>query len=536
MFSLFISYFKKTGINLKKINATFLSDPFVYALASGSTPFDVDSAFEEIYKITKWSVDNKTGIKTIGICGYEYVNAGASAVQELAFAMSSAIEYINQMMKRGLTIDEVAPRIHFTFGISTFYFMEVAKLRAARILWSNIIDAYKGKEESKEIFIHSKTSVYNQTQNDIYVNLLRATTEAFSAVVGGADSIYTSPFDETTGLPDEFSRRLARNTQIILREESHLNNVIDPAGGSYYVETLTSDVAAKSWELLKTIESNGGMLNALKESIPQNEIEKVHSFRKKDYAKRKNVIVGNNMYANIKEDKVAHKESDLKDFSAARKEYIKNFRVTGEDKLHNKVMKLLQDISSNPDNLVDVTVEAFANGATIGEVGKSLQRKESDFQFKPLKIKRASEIFEELRDISFNYKDKNGFLPKIFLASFGPLKQHKPRVDFTRGFFEVGGFDVIYKKGFDSIDEAVNESDKSEAKIFVICSTDDTYPELVPAYINGIREKIKDAKIILAGYPKEQVDEHRKNGVDDFIFLGADVYEINKMLLNIFKA
>jgi methylmalonyl-CoA mutase len=532
VFSLFISYFKKTGINLKKINATFLSDPFVYSLASGTTPFDVDAAFDEIYKMTKWSIDNKANIKTIGICGYEYVNAGASAVQELAYVMSSAIEYINQMIKRGLTIDEIAPRIHFTFGITTFYFMEVAKLRAARILWSNIIDAFKGKEESKDIFIHSKTSVYNQTQNDIYVNMLRTTTEAFSAVVGGADSIYTSPFDETIGLPDEFSRRLARNTQIVLREESHVNNVIDPAGGSYYVETLTSDVAIKSWELLKSIETNGGMFEALKTSVPQDEIEKLFASKHKDYAKRKNVLVGNNMYANIKEDKVTPKENDLKEFELSRKEYIKNFRVMGEDKVHNKVMGLLQEISSNPDNLIDLTIDAFTNGATIGEVGKSLQRKASDFQFKPLNLKRASEIFEELRDISFSYKDKNGYLPKIFLASFGPLKQHKPRADFARGFFEVGGFDVIYRKGFDTIEEAVKESVKSEAKIFVICSTDDTYPELVPAYIKDLKSKLKDVKIILAGYPKEQIDEHKKSGVDDFIFLGADVYEINKMLLN----
>ena len=123
-------------------------------------------------------------------------------------------------------------------------------------------------------------------------------------------------------------------------------------------------------------------------------------------------------------------------------------------------------------------------------------------------------------------------MPKIFLASFGPLKQHKPRVDFARGFFEVGGFDVIYKKGFDTIEEAVSESIKSNAKIIVLCSTDDTYPEIVPAFIKEIKSKTKNVKIILAGYPKDQIEEHKKNGVDDFIFLGADVYEINKMLLN----
>ena len=374
VFSLFISYFKKTGVNLKKIDATFLSDPFVFAMRTGVTPFDIKTAFDEIYQITKWTVENKASIKTIGVCGYEYINAGSSAVQELAYAMSSAIEYINQMMERGLTVDEVAPKISFTFGISTNYFMEVSKLRAARVIWSNIIDAYKGNDKSKEIFIHSKSSQYNQTQNDIYVNLLRTTTEAFSAIVGGADSIYTSPFDETLGIPDEFSRRLARNTQIILGEESHLNAVIDPAGGSYYVEALTAEIAKQSWALIKEIESGGGMMSALLKSIPQNEIEKIAQNKQKDYSKRKNVIVGNNMYANVKEEKTEQKENGLKEFQSERIKYIKNFRVTGEEEKHNKVMSLLQKLSSQ-ENIVNNTIEAFSNGATIGEVGKALTEK-----------------------------------------------------------------------------------------------------------------------------------------------------------------
>ena len=146
-------------------------------------------------------------------------------------------------------------------------------------------------------------------------------------------------------------------------------------------------------------------------------------------------------------------------------------------------------------------------------------------------MKRASEIFEELRNYSFEYKDKNGFLPKIFLATMGSLKQHKARADFARGFFEVGGFDVIYQKGFETNEEAVKAAVVTGAKIVVICSTDDTYPELVPGLVKELKESIKDVKIILAGYPKEQVEAHKKSGVDDFIYMGADVYEVNKKLL-----
>ncbi len=516
IFSLFISYFKKSGIDVKKLNAAFLSDPFVFSMRTGVTPYELETAFDEIYNVSKWTVDNKLNIKTIGVCGYEYVNAGSSSVQELGYAMASAIEYINQMLKRGLTIDEAAPKFFFTFGIGTNYFMEVAKLRAARIIWSNIIDAYKGNEESKKIFIHSKTSFYNQAKNDIYVNVLRITTEAFAAIAGGADSIYTSPFDETIGLPDEFSRRLARNAQIILREESHLNAVIDPAGGSYYVETLTTELAQKAWELVKTIEADGGMLNAVIKAIPQTEIDKVAKAKEKDYAKRKKVIVGNNMYANMKEEKTSAKENGIDGF---RKERIEKFK----NQKHEKV--------SLKENTINSMVENFMKGATLGDAGKALDRKPATVNIKPLKVKRASEIFEELRDYSFSYKDKHGYYPKIFLATMGPLKQHKARADFSRGFFEVGGFDVIYEKGFDTNEDAVNAAIMSKAGIVVICSTDDTYPEIVPVFVKELKARIKNVRVILAGYPKDMVETYKQNGVDDFIYMGADVYEVNKKLI-----
>ena len=516
IFSLFVSYFRKSGTDIKKLNAAFLSDPFVFAMRTGVTPYNMETAFDEIYNVTKWTADNKLNIKTIGVCGYEYVNAGGSAVQELGYAMASAVEYINQMLKRGLTIDEAAPRFFFTFGISTNYFMEVAKLRAARIIWSNIIDAYKGKEDSKKMFIHSKTSFYNQAKNDIYVNLLRTTTEAFSAVAGGADSIYTSPFDETVGLPDEFSRRLARNTQIVLREESHLNSVIDPAGGSYYVETITAEIAQKAWEIVKSVEAEGGMLNAVTKGIPQTEIEKTAAAKEKDYAKRKKVIVGNNMYANMKEERIAERENGFED---ARKERAEKFKNRKQREVN------LKEVT------VDSLVDNFLEGSTIGETGKALKRKPAESNIKALRVKRASEIFEELREYSYSYKDKNGYFPKIFLAAMGPLKQHKARADFARGFFEVGGFDVIYEKGFESNDDAVNAAVKSGAGIVVVCSTDDTYPEIVPVLVKELKERIKGVKVILAGYPKDMVEAYKQNGIDEFIFMGADVYEVNKKLL-----
>jgi len=308
-----------------------------------------------------------------------------------------------------------------------------------------------------------------------------------------------------------------------------LNNVIDPAGGSYFVESLTVEIAQKSFDLIKDIISKGGMLKVIKEEIPQSEIKKVFDAKEKDFAKRKSVIVGNNMYANIKEEKPEQKETNA-NFSKDRIKYIKDFRTSGEDAKHKKVMDILQKISS--DNSIDLLINAFENSATIGEVSKSLSRKESKEKIQTLLFKRASESFEELRNLSYSYKDKNGELPKIFLVTMGGLKQHKARADFARGFFEVGGFNVIYKKGFDTTNEAVKEAITSGAKIVTICSTDDTYPEIVPVLAKELKKNIPGVVLILAGYPKEQIEEHKKNGIDEFIFLGADVHTINKKLLS----
>ncbi|MCI0474465.1 MAG: acyl-CoA mutase large subunit family protein, partial [Ignavibacteria bacterium] len=240
--SMFTAFCMKNGLDLKKLNVSVTSSPISSALTYGTTAGSFGKLFDDMAESVKWAVKNKYKIKTINVTGSIYVNAGASAVQELAFVIAEANEYISQMIDRGVKIDGLASAMHLTTGISTFYFLEIAKLRALRILWANLIDAYKGNSKSKEIYVHAKTSGYYHTKNDIYVNILRTTTGVFSAILGGVDSLHSSSFDETTGVSDEFSRRLARNTQNILKEESHLSSLIDPAGGSYYVETLTLQI------------------------------------------------------------------------------------------------------------------------------------------------------------------------------------------------------------------------------------------------------------------------------------------------------
>lgn len=530
---LFKAYADETRKSLMNIKGSITSDPYNYLLTKGELPISLNQIFDEMKTATELMIKSNSAIKTIGVSGLVYNNSGANAVQELAFTLATAVEYLNEMPMRGLKVDDIARRIKFTFGVGSFYFMEIAKLRAARMLWSKILEEYGVNEENRKMFIHCKTTEFNQTYFDPYVNMLRTTTEAFSAIVGGADSIHTNPFDESFNPSDNFSRRIARNTQIILKEESHLNQVIDPAGGSYFVEKLTDDIANATWKLFQTVEEKGGMIKSIQSGFVQEEISKVAEAKKKDFAKRKTVLVGTNMYANPKEEMMEVKEQDLNAIYKKRVEYIQKYRITGEDKKHKSILEKLQRIADTKSyELIDDAVEAFLEGASIGEITRSLRASvDKGISVTPLNPFRLAEMFEDLRISSEKYKKKTGNKPKVFLATMGPLKQFKTRADFSRAFFEVGGFEVIYPNGFATINEAVSAAIESKAHAVVICSTDDTYPKFVPPIVKGIKEKSKDVAVILAGYPKDQIEEHKKSGVDDFIYLGADAYLILSSLL-----
>jgi methylmalonyl-CoA mutase len=229
-------------------------------------------------------------------------------------------------------------------------------------------------------------------------------------------------------------------------------------------------------------------------------------------------------------------KTDLNAIYKKRVEYVQKYRITGDNKKHSSILDKLQKISDTKSyDLIDYSIEAFLEGASLGEVSKSIRSSaEKGISVNPLIQFRLSEMFEEFRIASENYKKKTGDKPKVFLATMGPLKQFKGRADFSRAFFEVGGFEIIYPDSlrFTATDDAVKAAIESKAQVVVICSTDDTYPELVPHIVKGIKEKSKDVSVILAGYPKDQIEEHKKSGVDDFIYLGADAHKVLLTLLN----
>lgn len=531
---LFVAYLEKNGKSIKNIKGSFSADPVGFLVKEGNLPCGIEHIYDEIGQSILWCGTNAPGIKNLGIDAAYYHNCGATAVQELAFGFSTAVEYLNHFTGKGIDPDLLAQQFKFTFGLGSFYFMEIAKLRAARLIWSNILQAFGVKEENRKMTIHAKTSLFNQTVYDPYVNMLRTTTETFSGIIGGADIIQSNPFDELFGLPDQFSRRIARNTQLILKEESHLDQLIDPAGGSYYIENLTAEITKAAWKLIQDIDSKGGMLASLKEGLPQNEIMKVRSLKIDDAAKRKTVIVGTNMYSNPKEEKIGSRKDNLDEIFNKRKEYLQKYRTSLDQKKNLEVLEKLNLISSGKNSdPVTLGKNAILSGATMGEVTKALRSSyEGELTVENLFVMRPAEMFEKLRDRVEEFKNKTGSKPKIFLAGMGPLKQFKARADFSRAFFEIAGFDILYPNGFKTGEEAAAAALESGSPVVVICSTDDTYPELVPVITKGIKNINDKIMIVLAGYPKEQIEAHINSGVDEFIYLGCDAVKVLSGILD----
>ncbi len=523
--SLLGAYMKKNRFEFSGLKGCIGSDPLGELAAEGSLPLSLEKAYELMAQHTSWAAENAPDLRTILVEGHVYHGGGGDSVQELAYALATGAEYIGEMLERGLDIERIAGKISFAFSLGSNFFMEIAKLRAARMLWSQIVKAFGGNAASQKMFIHAKTSSWTKTVYDPYVNMLRNASEAFAGAIGGVDSMHVASFDEPIREADEFSRRISRNVQSILQDECHFTQPIDPAGGSWYIEALTQQVAEKAWSLFQEISGSGGVHAALKAGRLQKAVEDKYEEKFAAIAKRTHVWVGTNMYPNLSEEKLAAASTDYDRLKKLRIREVQNYRLS-------KDMFMLQDalieLNIAAEGLVEKGIEAALAGATLGDISEITSGgAAAEERIEPVKQQRGAERFEKLRMRSEEIRAsrKNGL--KVFLLNMGPIPQHKGRADFSTGFFEVGGFEVLKNNGFESTDEAVEAALASSADIGVICSTDDTYPELVPAIATKIKAAKPELKLILAGKPPKELEaEYRAAGVDRFIFLGANCYDI----------
>lgn len=449
---------RERGINSDNIRGAIEVDPIGKLMLNGKLCVTLEEGFDYLTSLTN-SANSFANFRTVQVNASVFGNAGADTVKELAFGLSMGNEYMAQMTDRSLDGSLAASKIRFSFGIGSGYFMEIAKLRAARLLWTVITKPYvKVKTDDIQMGIHCVTSEWNLTVYDPFVNMLRTQTEAMSASIGGADSLTVQPFDTAFRKPDEFSERIARNQQLILKEESYFDKVADPAAGSYYVEKLTSLIADKAWRLFLEIEKHGGFIESLKSGYIQGMLSGSAKKKISDVATRKTVLLGTNQYPN-----------------------------TGE-KISESVdlMKIMSEKSYEEDLLIE-----------------------------PVKILRASKEYDQLRIAVDRSKQR----PVVSLLPLGNILMRKARAQFSTSFFGCGGYNIIDNSGFDTVEEAVASALESKADIAVICSSDEEYILYAPDICSRLKGKVL---IVVAGNPANK-DELKSLGVESFIHLKSNV-------------
>lgn len=528
------AYMRQQGKSTEKLRGCIGMDPLGLLVRTGVLPYSLADAYDAMAWATAWAKDHAPLLQTVVVQGNPYHDAGGSAVQELAFAAATAAEYLGEMQARGISVDDAAARMRFSFSLGSDFFLEIAKLRAARLLWSQIAGAFGGGDKAQKMYLHVSTADWNKTVYDPYVNILRMTTEAFAGVMGGADSINVGAFDRAIRPADEFSRRIARNIHFILNDEAKLTIPVDPAGGSYYIEKMTDSIARKAWSLFQEVEAKGGLYKALQEGFPQEQAAQTAAKRKANIARRKDIFVGTNMYPNTIEKPLAVNQFDHKALKLEQSERLAGYRAAvNRAGLQAALDTLTGAKEKGGGGVVEAAVQAALCGATLGTLACVVQNEGAVVpSITAINIHRGAEIFESLRKAAEAYREKTGLLPRVFLANMGPIPQHKPRADFTTGFFETGGFEVLKNDGFSSVEEAARAAAESGAPVVVICSTDETYPELVPPLTKLIKEAGPGTTVLLAGYPTDLIDTFKQAGVDDFIHVRANCYEL---LLDLMK-
>lgn len=470
-----VAYIKSVGAE-KTFRGSIDYNPYKRAFRHGS---EVDTAAVVAdAKVLLETVKDVPALRCLSADSVVFNNSGAYIFQELGYALSWGSWWLTLLTDAGLSADEVAPRIKFNMGISSNYFMELAKFRAARMMWAQVVAQYNPSDkEVCKMMTHAVTSRFNQTVFDAHVNLLRSQTEAMSAALAGVDSITVTPFDVPYKTPDEFSERIARNQQHLLKEESHLDKVVDPAGGSYYVEMLTVSLAQEAWKLFLDVEEKGGFAACVNSGEVQQAVNASSAKRHQDMARRKEILLGTNQFPNFSE-------------MAAGK--IEN----GEGHCGSEA-------------------KVGCGCAPEGDSAKALR------------TERQASDFEALRLATENASNR----PKAFMLTIGNLAMRLARAQFSSNFFGCAGYEILDNIGFNTVEDGINAAMEKGADIVVLCSSDDEYAQFAPEAFKLLNGR---AEFVVAGAPA-CTDELKAIGIENFINVRSNVLEtlqeFNKRLL-----
>ncbi len=530
---------EEQGVEQSQLSGTIQNDILKEYLTRNTYIYPPKPSMKIVSDIIGYCSKNIPKFNTVSISGYHIMEAGADSVLQVAFTLANGIEYVKAAMKSGMDVDSFAPRLSFFFGVGMNFFMEISMLRASRLLWHEIMTSFNPKNErSKMLRTHVQTSGWSLTEQDPYNNIIRTTLEALSAVLGGTQSLHTNSFDEAVGLPTSFSARIARNTQIILQNETQISKVIDPLGGSYYIESLTNSIVEKARVVLKEIKNLGGMVKAIESGMPKNKIEEAAARKQARIDQGKDIIVGVNKFK-VEEKSI---KNVLEVSDEVRKEQIAQLKVLKKNRDNSKVKRALLNLYSSAEkggNLLSSSISAIRARATIGEISKTIGKVFGKYVATTQCVSGVylSEYIDDKNIKLFrkridNFYKYQGRRPRILLCKMGQ-DGHDRGVKIIATAFADLGFDIDISPMFQTPDEISKIAVENDVHLVGVSTLTASHKILLPRLVKSLKHRGRRDIIVIAGgvIPHSDYDYLNDKGISLIFGPGTPIlFSANKIL------
>ena len=541
----FIVAGEEQGVSREKLSGTIQNDILKEFMVRNTYIYPPEPSMRIVADIIEYTANEMPKFNSISISGYHMQEAGSTLVQELAFTLADGREYVRAALKKGLNVDDFAGRLSFFFAIGMNFFMEAAKLRAARLLWSRIMTEFEPKKASSLMLrTHCQTSGVSLQEQDPYNNIVRTAFEAMSAALGGTQSLHTNSFDEAIALPTEFSARIARNTQLILQHETGVTKVVDPLAGSYYVEALTNDLAEKAWALIEEVEAMGGMTKAVATGLPKRLIEEAATRKQAAIDRGDEVIVGVNKYRLEQEDEIDILEIDNSAVRQAQVERIERTRRQRDPKRVEAAIAALEQVARTGEgNILAAAVEASRARATVGEISDAMRRAFGDHAAVPEVVEnvygKAYDDEPEFRTLVSRLEQFAGSLgekPRIMVAKLGQDGHDRGAKVIASAFGDIG-FEVIAGPLFQTPDEAADTAIASKVHVVGMSSLAAGHKTLAPQLVAALKAKGADNIIVVVGgvIPRQDYQYLLDHGVAAVFGPGTNVLDAARAVLDLME-
>ena len=533
--AMFIVAAEEQGVTMDALSGTIQNDILKEFMVRNTFIYPPDPSMRIVADIIEFTSKHMPKFNSISISGYHMHEAGASAVQEIGYTIADGLEYVKSALDRGLHIDDFAPRLSFFWGIGMNFFMEIAKMRAARKLWAEEITKFNPQKQSSLLLrTHCQTSGWSLAAQDPYNNVIRTTIEAMSAILGGTQSLHTNSFDEALGLPTDFSARIARNTQLILAEESRITDVADPLGGSYYVESLTDSLYQEAKKILSEIDQLGGMTKAIQQGIPKRRIEESAARRQALIDQKKEIIVGVNKYAPEQEMDVDVLDIDNTAVLHSQVQSLEKIKRERKSELVEESLASIQEIAqSGKGNLLGAAIIAARQRATLGEISEAMAKVFGRYEPTVSLISgvyasynQDNSGFAMVQDEIIAFEQKHGRRPRIMVAKLGQDGHDRGAHVIATGFADAG-FDVDLGPLFQTPEEAARQAIESDVHVIGVSSQAAGHKTLIPLLIESLKQQGAGDIIVIAGgvIPPKDYDELYAAGVKAIFGPGTNVTE-----------